>query len=86
VSDIWDGKIVTVKNQCLHTVSYCVNWKINIRFNIAEVNPQTLVTPPPVGELQCIVVSVCPSVREHISGTTRSVFTKFLCSLLLVVV
>ena len=50
------------------------------------MNPQTLVTPPPVGELQCIVVSVCPSVREHISGTTRSVFTKFLCSLLLVVV
>jgi len=29
----------------------------------------------------CACVSVCLSVREHISGTTRAIFTKFLCML-----
>ena len=30
-----------------------------------------------------MTASVCLSVREHISGTTRPIFTKFLCMLLL---
>ena len=29
----------------------------------------------------CLSVCVCLSVREHISGTTRPIFTKFLCML-----
>jgi len=29
----------------------------------------------------CVCVCVCLSVREHISGTTRAIFTNFLCML-----
>ena len=29
----------------------------------------------------CLSVCVCVSVRDHISGTTRSIFVKFLCTL-----
>ena len=48
------------------------------------------VTPPPTGERSivmsvfvcvCVCVCVCLSVRDHISGTTRPIFTKFLCML-----
>ena len=40
----------------------------------------TVITSPPVGEAN-YCLSVCLSVREHISGTTRPVFTLFLCVL-----
>ena len=49
-----------------------------------------LVTPPSIGERSiamnvsvCLSVSVCVclSVRDHISGTTRPVFNKFMCML-----
>ena len=32
-------------------------------------------------ERVCIRLSVCPSVREHIFGTTYPVFSSFLCML-----
>jgi len=44
------------------------------------------VTPPPTGDWSIVMsvfvcVCVCLSVRDHISGTTRPIFTKFLCML-----
>jgi len=49
-----------------------------------------IITPPPAGELSIVMsmsvgLSVCLSVREHISRTTRAIFTKFLCTLSMVV-
>jgi len=45
-------------------------------------NKDVYITPPPIGERSIAMsVSVCPSclsVREHISGTTRPIFAKFL--------
>jgi len=32
-------------------------------------------------EYVCVCVSACLSVRDDISGTTRTIFTKFLCML-----
>ena len=40
-----------------------------------------IITSLPVGEGNCCDDHVCLSVREHISGTTRPIFTKFLCVL-----
>jgi len=45
-----------------------------------------LVTPPPIGERSIVTsvsvcLSVCVFVRDHISGTTRPIFTNFLCLL-----
>ena len=44
--------------------------------------------PPPIGERSivinlsvCVCVCVCLSVRDHIFGTTRPIFTNFLCML-----
>ena len=35
------------------------------------------ITPPPIAERSIVMsVSVCLSVRDHISGTTRPIFTK----------
>ena len=40
------------------------------------------VTPSPIGERSIVIsVSVCLSARDHIFGTTRPIFTKFLCIL-----
>ena len=45
-----------------------------------------ITTPPPVGERSivmsvsvcvCVCVCVCLSVRDHIFGTTRPIFTNF---------
>ena len=37
-----------------------------------------ITTPPPTGERSIVMsVSVCVSVRNHISGTTRPIFAKF---------
>ena len=45
-----------------------------------------LVTPPPIGERSIVTsvsvcLSVCVFVRDHIFGTTRPIFTNFLCLL-----
>ena len=42
-----------------------------------------IIIPPPIAVAECCVnVSVCClSVREHISGTTRPIFSRFLCIL-----
>ena len=39
-----------------------------------------VITPPPIGEQSIVMnvsVCVCLSVRDHIFGTTRPIFTKF---------
>ena len=47
----------------------------------------TIITPPPIGERSIVIVPVglcvfvCLSVCDHISGTMRAIFTKFLCML-----
>ena len=46
-----------------------------------------MITPSPIGQQQSIVItvsvclSVCLSVREHISRSSRPIFTSFLCML-----
>ena len=52
-----------------------------------------VVTPPPLGKQRrsgvlwrsCLCLCVCLSVRDHIFGTARPIFTKFLCMLSMVV-
>ena len=45
-----------------------------------------LVAPPRIGERDIVMsVSVCVFARDHIFGTTRPIFTKFLCMLLMAV-
>jgi len=44
-----------------------------------------IVTPPPIGQRSIVMsvsVCLCVSVHDHIFGTTRPIFTKFLCMLL----
>ena len=51
-----------------------------IEYGLAFFN--RLITPPPIGEQRIAMsVSVCLSVRNHIFGTTRPIFTNFLCLL-----
>jgi len=46
------------------------------------LDSKLLITPLPIGRRSIVMtVSVCLSVREHISGTTHPIFTKFLCVL-----
>jgi len=50
--------------------------------------PPVAVYSAPVGERSCnerVCVSVCLSVRDHVFGTTRPIFTNFLCMLPMVV-
>ena len=62
---------------------------ISIYHSTAEVPDRTriklvVITPPPVGERSIVMsvsVCVCLSVRDHIFGTTRPIFTNFLCVL-----
>ena len=49
-----------------------------------------VITPPPIGERSivmsvCVRACVCLSVRGHIFGTTRPIFSKFLCTLAMAV-
>jgi len=44
-----------------------------------------VVTPPPIGERSIVMsvsvcLSVCLSVRDHVFGTARPIFTKFFCA------
>ena len=47
---------------------------------------ESLITPTPIEERRIVMsvsvcLCVCLSVRDHIFGTTRPIFTKFLCML-----
>ena len=47
-----------------------------------ERNGGVVITPPPIGKRSIVMsvsvcLSVCLSVREHVFGTTRPIFTKF---------
>jgi len=49
------------------------------------MSPRVFITPPAIGERSivmsvcvCVCVCVCLSVCDHISGTTRPIFTNFL--------
>ena len=58
--------------------------------NLAKIGPADfeisgstgIITPPPIGERSIVLsvsvcLSVCVSVRDHISGITRPIFTNF---------